>query len=313
VAITEKHIGRLKRLTKNLVFALDADAAGEEAMLRCVGYENNIDNEVKVIIMPPGQDPDEVIKNDKEQWPRLLEQAIPIMDFTFDMVAVGLDLTKASDKTLAASKLLPIIKQINNVIRQAHYMQKLARLIGVDMRTLEAALGSTPIAQQRSAADRDKPAPISVASVSSPLEEYCLALLLQHPELRSYRKQIPAEYFAGSVNRELFATLVTAEDTTAARDGLDGSLVDHLERLAGKELPANNIEPKLVDCISRLKLLYLKGLERKREAILSSEADASAQIDKLKEQGIEPVNQLREVFQQRSEMAHKRGSVNGTR
>ena len=313
VAVTEKHIGLLKRLTKNLVFALDADAAGEEAMLRCVDYENIIDNEVKVIIMPPGKDPDEVIKNDREQWSKLLEQAMPIVDFTFDAVTAGLDLTQAGHKTLAANKLLPVIKQIKNVIRQAHYMQKLARLISVDVRTLEAALGSTATTSSRGTIKKAELESISVAAVYSPLEEYCLALLLQHPELRSYKKQIPAEYFTGSENRELFAALSAAADDEAVRDNLDESLVERLERLAAKEMPANNTEQKLVDCISRLKLLYLKGLERQREAILSSEADAGAQIDKLKEQGIEPVNQLREVFQQRSDMAHKRGSVNGTR
>jgi DNA primase len=291
---------------------MDADAAGEEAMLRCVGYENVIDNEVKVVIMPQGKDPDEVIKTDRQQWPVLLEQAVPIVDFTFDMVTAGLDLTKAGDKTLAANKLLPVIKQIKNVIRQAHYMQKLAHIIGVDVRTLEAALGSTTTAPQRRIADRTQPVTVAVASASSPIEEYCLALLLQHPELRCYHKQIPPDYFAGSENRVLFTTLVAAGQA-AVRDELDDSLVEHLERLATKELPANNIEKKLVDCISRLKLLYLKGLEKKKEAILSSEADTGAQIDKLKEQGIEPVNQLREVFQQRSEMAQKRGSVNGSR
>ena len=38
-AITEKHITILKKLTKNIALALDPDAAGEEAMLRCVEYE----------------------------------------------------------------------------------------------------------------------------------------------------------------------------------------------------------------------------------------------------------------------------------
>ena len=51
-AITEKHINILKKLTKNIALALDPDAAGEEAMLRCVEYENSLNTEVKVIILP---------------------------------------------------------------------------------------------------------------------------------------------------------------------------------------------------------------------------------------------------------------------
>jgi len=61
-SVTEKQVGTLKRLTRNLVLALDADAAGEEAMLRGVRYENTLDTEVKVIILPEGKDPDDVIK-----------------------------------------------------------------------------------------------------------------------------------------------------------------------------------------------------------------------------------------------------------
>ena len=45
-----------------MALALDADAAGEEAMLRCVDYENTLNAEIKVIIMPEGKDPDDVIR-----------------------------------------------------------------------------------------------------------------------------------------------------------------------------------------------------------------------------------------------------------
>ncbi|MCJ7763671.1 MAG: hypothetical protein MUO90_00720 [Dehalococcoidales bacterium] len=83
-----------------------------------------------------------------------------------------------------------------------------------------------------------------------------------------------------------------------------------------KELPSNNIEQKLVDCISRLKVIYLRGLEKKKEAILSSEAmdkGSKAEIIKLKEQGIVGSAQLREEFHQRSTMSQKRGGTDGAK
>lgn len=317
VAVTEKHINLLKKLTKNVVFALDADAAGEEAMLRCVGYENALDNEVKVVIMPQGKDPDNVIKEDKTQWQKLLENALPIVDFTFDMVTAGLDLTKASGKTLAADKLLPVIRQIKNVIRQAHYLQKLSRLIGVEERTLETALKDTKPDSGRGATAKAKPSPVPLPSSSSPLEDYCLALLLQHPEMKPYHSQILPEYFESSENREIFVALKDYKDVFSIKEKLNDAIWDNLERLINKELPpSNNAEQKLVDCISRLNERYLRNLERKKEAVLSSEAaekGSGAEIIKLKEQGIEPGNQMRDIFRQRSIMGHKRGSTNGTR
>ena len=77
-AVTEKQVSILKRLTKNLVLALDADAAGEEAMLRGVSYENILGAEVRVIILPEGKDPDDVIKEDAEIWQHLIAEALPV-------------------------------------------------------------------------------------------------------------------------------------------------------------------------------------------------------------------------------------------
>jgi len=126
-SVTEKQVGVLKKLTKNIALALDADAAGEEAMLRSVGYENILDAEVKVIILPRGKDPDNVIKEDAKVWHQLLEEALPVIDYTFNMVTSELDLTTAKDKSLAVEKLLPIIAEIKDTVRQAHYLQNSSR------------------------------------------------------------------------------------------------------------------------------------------------------------------------------------------
>ena len=78
-SVTERQVSTLKRLTKNMTLALDADAAGEEASLRCVSYENALDAEVKVIILPKGRDPDDVIKQDTQTWQHLLNEALPVV------------------------------------------------------------------------------------------------------------------------------------------------------------------------------------------------------------------------------------------
>ena len=85
-AVTDKQMNMVKKFTKNLVLSLDSDAAGEEAMLRCVEYENLIGNEIKVAIMPPGVDPDDVIRKDESMWKKLVADSIPVIDYTFDMV-----------------------------------------------------------------------------------------------------------------------------------------------------------------------------------------------------------------------------------
>ena len=301
-SVTERQLSILKRLTKNIALALDADAAGEEATLRSVGYENTLNTEVKVIIIPRGKDPDDVIKQDAKAWQHLLQEALPIVDYTFNMVTAKLDLTTARDKSLAVDKLLPIIAEIKDVTRQDHYLNKLAELTGTSYRKLETALSR--VKPDRWARESKTEAVASTLRPlhSSPLEEYCLALLLQHPELKDNCQGPSPEYFENSENREIFIASQQANDLSALKDKLDMAIWEHAERLITRSLPPNQIEEKYANCTLRLREEFLRNLEAKREAALALEAEAggtAAELARLEEQGIESSVQLREVFAQK--------------
>ena len=296
-SVTEQQVNTLKRLTKNVALALDADTAGEEAMLRGVGYENTLGAEVKVIILPSGKDPDNVIKQDTKIWQRLVEEALPVVDYTFNMVTAKLDLTTAKDKSLAVGKLLPIIAEIKDVARQDHYLNKLAELTGTSYHNLERALkgymhrAGKPIQERITRAIR----PL----LSSPVEEYCLALLLQHPELKDKSGSLLPEYFENSENREILIAWQQANDLPSLKEKLDAAIWEHLDSLINKSLPANQIERKYANCVLRLQERFLRSLEAKREAVLALEAESggtAAELAKLEEQGIEVSAQLGEVF-----------------
>jgi len=305
-SVTEKQVGTLKRLTKNMALALDADAAGEEAMLRAVGYENTLDAEVKVIILPRGKDPDDVIREDAKIWQNLLEEALPIVDYTFNMVTSELDLSTARGKSLAVDKLLPIVAEMKDTVRQAHYLQKLARLAKVSQHSLEAALGRIKPSQGKRQAKEPSQETVTQALhplLSSPVEEYCLALLLQHPELKGRDEGLSSEYFENSENREIFSAWQQANDLSLLKDGLDSAIWEHLDSLITRSLPANQIEQKYANCVLRLREKFLRSLEVKRAEVLALEAESggtAAELAKLEEQGIEVSVQLGEVFTQKS-------------
>ncbi len=305
-SVTEKQINTLKRLSKDMIFALDADAAGEEAMLRAVGYENTLDAEVKVIILPGGKDPDDVIREDAKMWQHLLEEALPIVDYTFNMVTAELDLTTAKDKTLAVGKLLPIVAEMKDTVRQAHYLQKLARLVEVSQHSLETALGRIRPSQGKRQAKEPSQERVTQALhplLSSPVEEYCLALLLQHPELKGRNEGLLPEYFENSENREIFTAWQQAKDLSLLNDELDSAIWEHLDSLITRSLPANQVEQKYANCVLRLREKSLRGLAEKRAEVLALEAESggtAAELAKLGEQDIEVSVQLGEVFTQKS-------------
>jgi len=292
-AVTEIQANILKKLSKNVVLALDADAAGEEAMLRTVGYENILNAEMRVIVISAGKDPDDIIREDIKKWQGLVTDSVPIVDYTFDKAISSLDLTTARDKSFAVDRLLPIVAAINDPIRQAHYLQKLAGLVKVGIPTLEAALSRmrpTPVRRRTPAA---KPASIMQAArplVSTSREEYCLAILLQHPGLKNEIEDLFPEYFESSENREIFNAWREVDDISSLKEKLDPSIHEHLDVIINRELPEtrNNIERKLSDSIMRLKEKYLKNMAaRKAEsgkgdaARLEEDVQISAQLKEL--------------------------------
>ena len=312
-SITEKQTYILKRLTKNMALALDADAAGKEATLRAVGYENTLDAEVKVIILPRDKDPDDVIKEDAKNWQTFLEEALPIVDYTFNIATAELDLSTARDKSLAVERIGPIVGEIKDTVRRVHYLQKLARLADISLRDLEAVLRRTrPNRGKRRAKVPTQARSTQVLSplLSNPVEEYCLTLLLQYPELKTRNDELSPKYFENSANREIFTAWQQANNLSSLKEGLDSAIWGHLDSLITKSLPANQIESKYANCVLRLREKFLRSLEMKRAAVLALEAQSggtAAELAKLEEQGIEVSVQLGEVFTQKSRGNQSKG------
>ena len=310
-AVTETPVNTLKKLSRSLALALDADAAGEEAMLRGVGYENTLNAEVRVIILPEGKDPDDIIKEGVAVWEDLVNKALPIVDYTFDKVIAQLDLTTARDKSMTVDRLLPIVAEIKEPIRQAHYLQKLASLVKVDMHTLEAALNKTKPTQVRRQTSQSRPVAVTNARrplFSSPREEYCLALLLQYPELKSRQEDLSSEYFQISENREIFNAWQQTDDLSSLKEKLDPAVHEPLDAIINsnvlnKSLTLDDIERRYVDCVMQLRIQYHRGMEAKRADSLAFEAESKgngADLVRLEEEGIENIVQLRELDARRN-------------
>lgn len=305
-SITEKQMTTLKKLTRNIALALDADTAGEEAMLRGVGYENILGAEVKIVLLPEGKDPDDVIREDAGNWQSLLGQALPIIDYAFDRLTARLDLRTAGDAQLAFEKLLPIVDEINDPVRRGRYFQKLASLVGVTERSLEGALKKSRLSQSRRGAKaaRQKPSLSETMRplLSSPIEEYCLALLLRYPELRQNAQGLLPEYFGNTENREVFIAWQQAGDLVSLKERLPVAVHEYLDSLMNMSLPPTPVESRYGDCVLNLRRIYLQRLEAERAealALAAGSGGGSAELVRLEELGIEVSRQLKEVFAQK--------------
>jgi DNA primase len=267
--------------------------------------------------MPPGKDPDDVIRTDASVWQKNIDNSIPVIDYTFDMVTSKLDLSTAKDKTVAAARLMPVITQIEDRIRRAHYLQKLSRIVGVGVRELEATIKKNVEYNNKYANKKDKTPPSATIrpAYSQPIEEYCLTLLLQFPKLKSFKNKLKPEYFENSENREIFIALSQTEDFEQIKNNLDFTICEYMDNLVKKKVPSDKIEQKMSACTLRLHEKFLRGLEMKREVIFAAEAASKGSIaglTKLEEQGIGVSNELREVFTKKSAGGLYRGDINET-
>ena len=308
-SLTQRQVEVIRRLTNNITMALDADLAGEEATLRGRAILAYSGAQANVMLLPAGKDPDEVIGEDSALWEKLVEQAVPIMDFAFRSVISKVDINKARDKSLAVEKLLPSIYELRDPVQQSHYIKKLARELRIEESAIRAALQQWKASQRK--AQSAKPleqARLPHRFISSPIEEYCLGLLLQYPELRALAQELTPEHFEYTENREVFVRWQHSADLDDLKNRLDTSLLEHLYYLLGKRFPPAILQSEqarrrdLADCILRLKENLSRRLERQKEALLEIERErggVSSELSKLEEQGIDSGQKLREFFVKR--------------
>ena len=296
-ALTEHQVEAIRRLTSNVTMALDADAAGQQATLRSMEsswrvfqsrtagrangttlYQQQAELELKIAVLPQGQDPDDLIRTSPDEWFRLVAEAASLMDYLFMALSSQIDLSTPQGKARMVELMFPLIAAVPEPTQQDQYFQELAARLGVTQDTLKATIGR-PASNRRNrgAASHTRGATASPFAKldRDPLEDYALALLLQHNQIWEPEQALRAEYFGRLENREIFNQLSREfRDTSghweleSIKARLDDELAGHLESLAEKTLPPmdqKNQRRAFQDAVRRLEERYLKELKAEEE------------------------------------------------
>ncbi len=110
-AITTKQVAGLSGMVEEVVLALDADSAGQEAMLRTQQVAADRRMRLRVAAMPAGEDPAEMVAADggAERFRCLLETAIELPAFQVGLVLEGTDMASPAERDRALTELAPIL------------------------------------------------------------------------------------------------------------------------------------------------------------------------------------------------------------
>jgi len=267
-------------------------------------FQRQEDLELKVMSLPDNLDPDELIRRSPQEWTELVEGAVPLFEYLLPAVSQQLDISTPRGKARVVEILFPFIAAVPEPIQQDLYFQQLAAYIGVDEATLKASTGrlatgrtskqaggsGSPVAGRRpnpAGREADSTASPFARLDRDPIEEYCLALALQHPDLVPETALAP-EHFRRPENRELAGQLLqlTQEPVEEVageklKESVAPALQEQLEFLIAKELPpveARNRLRVLQSAVRTLEQRFLRELKIE-EAIWFSEE----QLDILEE------------------------------
>jgi DNA primase len=204
-ALSESQLRQLKKYSRRMTLALDADLAGSQATLRgltvardalerdpdpvfdsrgLVRYEGRLDADIRVITLPEGQDPDDVVAGDPDAWPKLLERSQTVVEYVLERLLAMSDVDDPKAKGEVARHVLPLIEDVVDPVERETYRQELARRLKVDERAL---LSWRPGTRVRSRRRRDEPEPELQRTLARrqdpPIEQFCLGVLLFEPEM----------------------------------------------------------------------------------------------------------------------------------
>ena len=92
-AITEPQLALLSATVKNIVLALDADAAGRKAMLRAQQVAAGRKLDIRVVTIPGGEDPAEMVvaEGGAEKFRQLVEEAVDLPEFQIGLIMNDVD------------------------------------------------------------------------------------------------------------------------------------------------------------------------------------------------------------------------------
>jgi DNA primase len=230
-ALTPGQVALLTRYAKRIALAYDVDPAGEKAgtfgataleeLIRQLARDDTgvqLDD-VRVVRLPEGRDPDEVLRDDPDRWREEVRTAQPIVDHLIDVHARAHDLKTPGGKARFVEAVMPVIRHLPPLMREP-YLQQIGAMSGIDAATLATAVrgggAGTRTTESRFTADA-----VTGAADALPINEILRGVSRTEQELIRVALLVPETHDAildgigpdrlpSQVARELYRAVVIA-------------------------------------------------------------------------------------------------------
>jgi DNA primase len=138
-AFTVEHAALIKRMSENLVIALDPDEAGFKAASRAARAALSQGLQVKVTQLPEGLDPaDLIVKEGADAWRKAIREAKEIITFLLDVLEAHAK-SKENFRRAVETIVLPFLHDVQSPIAREQYEKEIAQRLGVSVAAVRAA------------------------------------------------------------------------------------------------------------------------------------------------------------------------------
>jgi DNA primase len=161
-AITPDQVKALSGVVSEVVLALDADEAGQAAMVRVQGVAGERRMRLRVAAMPKGVDPAEMMLAEKgaERFRTLMDSSGELTDFQVGLVLERTDVASPVARDEALAEIAPILATMGEGASQSELVRKVADRLDLEpAMVMGRVVASTPATGGPSAAEDRRPAP----------------------------------------------------------------------------------------------------------------------------------------------------------
>ena len=132
------NLGLIRRLSTNIVLSFDADKAGANATIRAGKIALSLGMDVKVVKMPEGVDPADLIsKNGPDVWKEVIRNSKHIIEFLLNKFIETSNNDSRKVGREVKEKILPLVSALDSSIEKSHFIKKISDLSNIPEKALE--------------------------------------------------------------------------------------------------------------------------------------------------------------------------------
>lgn len=265
-ALTEDHARLLRRYTETVTLVFDGDEAGRNASNRGGIVLLNGGVKVKVIPLPPGNDPDSFIREKRgEGFFNIARESKTFMEYIINKEVAESDLKSLDGRIGCINSVLPFLSIINSPVEKSIYLSLLAGRTGVsekaimdEMNKKECGMQNAEYGTKKSSTPNSE---LRAPNSHNKAERILVQLmLLDNKNIEKIKKHISVDDFKDNdlskISSVLF-TLSESNDIITVSYIMDMLSEDRLKKLVSEmvfeDIEYQEVDKNISDCIRYIK------------------------------------------------------------